>query len=603
MAPLYAGLASSVAAGYMSATDKMKLDNVWIDVTANTIANLVGDDSTLNDTNFATLYAALPVNGTLYFPPGTYRFAAELNLNRNVQARFLGAGRSRSLLKTTSATANLLHLSIDAFYNTFEELGFRASVAKTAGAYILMDHNNDYCDVRRCEFQGGFNDISFSGATAGNVTTVSECQFNTPSANGSRIVINGVNINIVIQASTINCGTVAGTVGMLINQSGAVQLVGNDFIGGVSCLLINATATVAAVFSTNCFYDQSTLGSTVKIMGASSTSRVKFTCCGITCGTAGAPGVTAFEIAGSGTGTSIPDGIDLDDCDLYNNGGAGTTTGILATGWRGLGVRNCRISGFTNGIDLTPYNANGVSKFQIVDNVIGPTENFSGNTTGIQVRAGAVQYGSSILAQNDLSGNTTAPWVYAPTLANTGIIVVRDNIGLVCAPANSAPGQLYSTTAITKVSSPSFYLPKNAPRPGTKVKFRVLVTCAATINTAPGFVPALRIGVNDTSADTAIVGTPAYSSAGTAALGTALYEWEIVFLSATTAQGSLRIQNLNNAATGVLSTAAPFALWLAISTSTFTIPTTTADNWIGAYFTSTVANIDTIRSVEYEVTQ
>lgn len=581
--------ATTTLAGALSANDKKKLDNEYIDVTSNSIANFVNDDSTDNLAAFNTLYAATPANSTWFYPAGAgYRFSAECAQNRDIHLRMLGCGRARSIVKTTSATANLFHQTIDAFYNTYEELGFQCTVTRTAGAAILMDHNAAYADVRRCEFQGQFNAVVYSGTQAGNVSTMSECHFNSPAAGGAQVTINGANINIFITLTNINV-TGVNCQGMVINQSGAVQLATNDFIGGANALLINATATVSAVFSINCFYDQSTLGSTVKIMGTAAVSRVKFIGCGITCGVVGNPSVTALEIAGSGTGTSIPDGIDLDDCDLYNSGSTGTTQGILATGWRGLGVKNCRVSGFTTGITLIGYNSNGLSKASITGCVIGPTENFAGNTFGIAAGSGSFFLGTTYIVYNDLSGNISGPL----NLGNITNIVIEKNGGLLLAPNNQGSQAPLPAATVTKCGV-SIPVPAFTPRSGARVRITIKYTNTGTIQT---FVPSLHYGAGDSSADATISSIPVALAAGTAVNGGCEIVWDLQYVSSTAVIVSFAFKNSNAAATGIAATITEFS-----QSVVQTVPVN-AQEFIGAYASSTVNAIVTPQAVGYEVWQ
>lgn len=600
--------ATTSLAGAMSPTDKQKLDNQYIDVTANSLVSaanqFVGDDSTDNAAKMAALYAATPLNSVWFYPTGRYRTSAELSQNRDIRLRQVGQGHIRSVIVTTSATAHIFHTTIDAYYNSWELLGFDSTVTRTGGTAILCDHQNAYSDVRRCGFTHQFNSISYSnsagGGVSGNISVIEDNVFDTPYAGGAQITINAPVCNCVVTNNTINCVGVAGN-GMVINQSGAVQVLGNDFIGGTDVFLINATGTVNSVFLTNNFLDQAGGGATFKISGTGAVARVKVLQCGIT---SGAAGLNAIELVNTGTGTAITDGIDIEDCDIYNNGFGGTTTGILATGWRGLGIKNNRISGFTNGVDLTPYNGNGISRFQIIGNVIGPTENFSGNTNGIQLRAGSFTYGSSILCDNDLSGNTTAPWVYAATVTAGDAIQVSGNAGLVCAQ-NQQPAQLFSTTAITRAGN-AVSFPANAARPGTRVKLTYKGTNAATINTAPGFVPTARFGAANSSADTNILTplTAAYTSAGTAVVGSATWELDFTILTATTAFVKIRYVNGNQAVSAFTGTGmSSHAFWEQIPTGVVTIPNISGNNFLAAYFTSTVANIVTMRAIDVEVWQ
>lgn len=511
-----------------------------------------GNTGAANRAAFNALYATIPVNSTLHFPAGTYDFDGELTLNRNVQMMFRGEGKSRSILRLTNATSNLFFLSISAYYYSFEELGFAATVTKTAGAFIGTNSaagDNAYLDVRRCEFKNHFVAINLSGIGAGNVGTISEVLINSPVANSVGIRINGENINMMLTNVTINHNPGAEGLGTCVEvlTSGAVQFVGCDFIGGQRTLDVNPTVSpVSALFFTNCFFDQAG-ETTVLFRGTRATSRVKFLQCGITNGNVA--NSVALSIAGTGTGTGIPEALDFELCDFYNSFAGLTCTGLSITGVRGIDIRNCRIAGFTVGIDITPFSANGVTKFNIQGNTIGPTENFPGNGTGIRVNAGAVQYGSYIITDNDLSGNTVAPLVENGTVAATSTEIVTGNIGLVSPPQNLFVNTALPLTTVTRLGA-AVAAPANGQRVGTRG--RITVTLHKSAATASTLTITLRNGVNNANTDAAVA-TLALG-AGTAATGAAtiIAEWQVV--TATTAMATIMVKN--NGATGVTNAAA-----------------------------------------------
>lgn len=577
--------ATTSTAGFMAANDKAKIDNLWYDVTNYGIST--ANSGAANVTAFNALYAALPLNSTVYFPPGTYDFNAELTMNLNLQLRIMGAGKSRSILNNTSTTANLFRLSIAAYYYTFEELGFKSTVTKTAGAAIQSSFDNALMDIRRCEFRNQFIGVDWSGVGSGNVGTMSECIFNTPAASGFQIRINGANINTMITNCTINC-TGVSAIGLEINQSGAIQMMGCDFIGGTNTMRVNATGVVSAVFATNCFFDQATLGSTVKFMGTFATSRVKFIQCGIT---TGAAGLAALEIAGTGSGTAIPEAIDFEQCDFYNNGFTGTTTGLLLTGVRGIDIKDCRISGFTNGVNLISYSAAGVTNFNIQGCTIGPTENFAGNATGILINAGSFAYGPSNISYNDLSGNTTGVTDNG-TYTNNQLQFIG-NIGYAVAPKAETPNTLLPAATVTRAGL-GWSLPSSTLRVGSHLRITVMVTTAATLQ-----IPTvtLKYGTNNSSADADQVGNTALGT-GSAALGSAKVVADFVVNSATTAVSHVDVLNGNTGTTGFTNA----ALQVRGSAGPITIATNT-NNFLSIYIAASVASAVTIRNVTYEVVQ
>jgi hypothetical protein len=534
-------------------------------INANDVGILTSNTGAANVTAFNAWYAGAATFSTLYFPGvGFYDFASTITLNRDIRVRFLGAGKGRSILRQTFAAGDLFTQTVAAYYISFEELGFTSSVTKTSGAAIHSTADTAYLDVNRCEFTSQYSSIWWENATAGNIGTIMECLFGSPSSTantdtaGGQIIINGSNINMMIQNCTINV-TGQSVNGLVVRQCGAVQVGNCDFIGGRNTLLVNATGVVSALYFTNCFFDQATLGSTVKFMGTFATSRTKFIQCGITTG--GGSGLVACEIAGTGTGTGIPEAIDFMMCDFYNNSFAGTTTGILITGVRGIDIRACRVSGFTFGIDITPYNGNGITNFNISDNTIGPTENFAGNGTGIRINAGSFQYGQSQIIANDISGNTTAALVDNGTYAANSPLVIVNNIGLAVAP--KALVATPATFAAVETVVHQVSLPANSLLVGTTLRFKAHGTVSAT---AAGTVLArLRIGTLGTTGDTQVCATAA-AGAATAAVG-----WTI--------EGYITIRSIGSGGTALgnisaIVTATPV---LSLQTATVAVNTTVAN--------------------------
>lgn len=577
--------------GYMSAADKLKVDNTWID--ANNIGILTSNTGAQNVTAFNAWYTTAPSFCTLKIPgQGIFDFNAELTLNRDIKLRVLGDGKGRSMLRNTSTTANLFNQTVTASYISFEELGFASNVTKTAGAAIRSSAANAYLDVRRCEFLNQFNGIELVGATSGDFGTINECLFGTPSTtagsntDGAQIKINGSSIDMMIQNCTINV-TGVSTTGLMVNQSGTVQVSTCNFIGGKNTLLVNATAAVAALFFTNVFFDQATLGSTVKFMGTFATSRVKFMQCGIT---TGAAGLSALEIAGTGSGTGIPEAIDFLLCDFYNNGFTGTTNGLLVTGVRGIDVKDCRISGFTNGINITPYSANGVTNFNFQGNTIGPTENFAANGTGIFINAGSFTYGMSNVSFNDLSGNTTAAITDGGSYINR-ILQASGNAGLAVTPKSEQPAALVAAATVTRCGS-GWSLPAGTLRAGSHLRITVGLTNVATLQ-----IPTvtLKYGTANTNADADQVGNTILGT-GSAALGSAILVANFIVMSTTTAMSHVQVLNGVTGTTGFTNA----IIQVRGSAGPITISTTTS-NFLSVYLNCSVASSVTIRDVSYEV--
>lgn len=544
--------ASTAFGGLQSASDKKKEDNLWYDVTANSIATLVGDDATDNTSAWNTFFAALPVGATVYFPAGTYRTSTGFNISADKHLRIIGAGKYVSYIKITGATGNGFHINGSYWFNTFEDLAFThlltgSSVTGGAGININPGASGSAVgtNIYRCSFTGLFIGVRAVGSQAANLSvwdsidiTASPTGFANAVPNGRGILWNGDTINMVLSNSTINMiypapafsqVPAAGSACMEVNQSGAIQLLGGEFIGGINTLLLNAnqggTTSVAAVYATNCFFDQSG-GATVKITGANIVNRCKFVQCGITGGDVATP--TAIEVSSSGTGaaggaTAAADGIDFFDCDIYPNGGSGTKTGVLINGSQAVDVSGCRISGWTSGITVTPVAAHGYTKFTATGNKLGATNNFTTpNTVGITLNAGSFQYGIVSIDNNDFTGSTT-PLTDASTIGPTHFKNINGNNGL--SSTGSLPalasggatllannGRGVVTVLVAETFLTTFRIPANGVQIGDIIHITGLIQGNAT---GTNFTPRVRIGAAGTIAD-AVVNVASAANTGAA---------------------------------------------------------------------------------------
>lgn len=508
--------------GFLTAAGFKKLNNIWVDMAAE--YGFVGDDATLNDAAWTAFLASPPpAFSTIFFPVGTYRFANEITLNQDKRWRFKGGGAQNTYIKTTSATANLFNFNVAGFYTTWEDLGFLSVPTKTAGAAIaITGGNNAGTDVRRCSFSGMFIGIDAQGANSANLSVWDSLNYASPPANGRMLRINGSSINVVVSNSTSNCGAagaaIAGTANVEVNQSGAVQIFGCDLIGAVNSLLLNANqgggTSIAAIYVDNTFFDQSG-GSTVKITGANTADRIKFTQCGIAAGLIGTP---AFEVAGTGAGavgtaTAMPAGISLIDCDIYYAPGASTSSGILINGCQDINIQNTRIAGFSgvggSGVHVIPSAANQ-TRVRVNGCRIGPNSNLTiNNLIGIQLDVGASGLGALSITDNDIAGNGTAI-SDSSTIAAGSSKFINNNLGASAGLSATlfAPGGTALTA--TEAIIAQIALPANSCKVGTTFSFIM-----NGISTATAMQVKLHIGPLGTIADPAVIATAA-TLAGTA---------------------------------------------------------------------------------------
>jgi len=576
--------------------------NGWYDVTD---YGLINNGSTDNLALINTMLSSIPSGSIVYFPSGTYAFSATINPGSKY-FRFIGTGYYNSILKTLSATADLFTLTDANWYTSFEDLQFTTSVNKTAGAMIntgtASSSGNVGINVRRCSFTAAgsgvyiFNGIVYNGTNSGNITVLEDSVFTNFSNYGVSLVgnttTNSTAASLIISGTVMNGSLSVGNAlaGVQVTQAGALQIDNTDIIGCVNNLLVNpATGSpVQGVFSlyvTNTYFDNS-FGSCIKLTSTGNIERCKFIGCSFTVST-GSTGYSAFEI--SSTATILPTSIDIINCNILNTfSNSGTSNGILATGFTDINIFNNNISGWTNGIQVTPSTPNGGTKLFIKENIIAPIGNIATNTVGILLNAGSFTYGSIFINDNYISNTTNI--TDNSTLISTGQKVIQNNTGLLTAkPANYTSTTIPLTTITNVDSTGGLFIPSNI-RPSS-IRITVYATNAATIQTLTATV---RFGTNNTNADTAVL-TQAFT-AGTAALGSGTFVFDVDIASSTLMFAALKFYNGNNAATGIAANISLFASLNAAATIV-----TTSNSWLGVYFSSATASAITIKSVKYEI--
>lgn len=521
--------ATTTTPGSLSAADKRIIDSLHYDAVAD--FGFVGNDSTLNDSAWTAAKAALPVGAVLFFPAGTYRVANEMTIDVDKRIQFKGAGRYTSIIKTTSATANIFNVSIPAWYNSWSDLGFQSTVTKTAGAAIALTSGSAIgSNVYRCWMTGIFRGIDANGSQSGNLSVWADLDISAIPNGGRGIKIQGDTINVMIHNATINAGAATTSACVEINQSGAVQVTGCDWIQGTNVLLINATAGAGpqACYFTNCFFDQPQ-GSVVKIMGTQTANRIKFTQCGIApTGNNHGVEINGTGAGGVGTATALPAGISIVDCDIYCQVGTGTGAGVLVNGCQDVNIQNSRSTGFGGaggaGIRVIP-SASNQTKVRINGCIIGPNSNLTvTNTVGVEIQAGASALAALSVTDNLILGNGTAITDASAILA-TATKNINNNQGAAAGlTAQVTAGGTLTTTTETAVPGAQIYFPANSIKVGTTVQWTRVDTVSATSTT----IEKARIGTAGTTGDATNISS---TSVASGAAGSVFVEGSITFTS------------------------------------------------------------------------
>lgn len=520
-------LATQTVKGLLSAADKKILDDLHYDFVAD--FGGVGNDSTDNLAAFNTALSTMPSGSTLFIPTGTYRVSGEITISLDRKITFKGAGRYASIIKTTSATANIFNISAVAWRNTWVDLGFLSTVNKTAGACIAITlgqaatfptntavSNNVY----RCWFSsdgGGtiFQAINYTGWQAGNLSVLADLDISGISNGGRGIFIFGSTINVMLHNITINGGAATTSASCEIQASGAVQVTACDWIQSTNAVLFNAATQLGAqaCYFTNVFFDQPQ-ADVIKVIGGFTTGRIKFTQCGIATATSGfsAVLVNGTGAGAVGTATALPAGISVVDCDIYHAAGGSTGAGITANGCQDINIQSCRVTGYSGaggaGVNAIA-SAGGQTKIRVNGCIIGPNSNLTvTNTDGVKL-SGA--FGALSVTDNFLVGNTQA-------INDTSTMVagaqknINNNAGALAgfnASFVSAAGVALSATeaVLAQINAPA-----NSLKLGTTIKFLITGTAIITVTTTIR----VHIGTAGTVADAQIlnVGPSAAGVAG-----------------------------------------------------------------------------------------
>lgn len=490
----------------------------WYDVTAYGVlsTNTAAQNVTAMNTLLGT---TAPAGATIYFPAGIYQFNAKWGTSGvfpNKMFTFQGQGSNRAGSPATAyteiqLTANLsgsfITLPDTYWYTQFYNMVFTTTVAQTAGA-VIASGSNVGINVKDCAFQGTsasatFNNcLDYTGAQGANSTIVSNC--NLSGFTGSGIIVNGGGSSLVVNNTVIQglwgTATQAAVAGINCRVVGALQVTNCDILGAINNLLVapQAAEVAASIQICNTFFDNA-LGSCIKVSGAGATVRMKFEECTFTTSNGGT-GFSAVELASTFAYSANGQAIDFNNCNILNTfATTGTTFGFLVSGTAELGLSNCRVAGWTTGVQVTPLATAGRTKLIFTGNTIGNTGDYPANTTGISLLVGGAAYGTVQIFNNNLAGNTTA-LLDASTIAASTQRLVGDNIGMVDGMAKVTANNAATTTTVETVVL-QLPLPANSVKVGTT--FRYTLVCHPALTTVT--TCRVRIGSAGTIADASVI--------------------------------------------------------------------------------------------------
>lgn len=426
-----------MALTYPAATDP-RADNFYNKVIYNVLDAGISPANTgaANVTAWNALMGVVADNSEVFFPPGpsAYQFASVCAIPAGKHLRVSGASNQKSMIQTTSATADIF--TVGDWYNEFTGLKFTSSVTRSAGAAINSG-NNVAMNVSFCDFAGMWDGIVYTGgASAGNLAVVSSCNWSATLNRG--IVLDGQNANTIIEKCVMDGTSGVQQVGLELLQCGSVVVSNCDFIRSVNNLRFNPVSPngVFSAYFVNTFFDSSS-ASSVKFTNTGNVQRIKF----VNCWFSGS--VIGCEFAS--TAATLPTAIDFINCDIFGNSGRG----IYANGVQDFSVDTCRIAGNTTAGVETNASTGSVTKFNLQNNALCPTAGFGANGTGVLINAGT--YGGYAVTGNDVRNNTTGNITDNGSTATVDLKVINDNLGHLISGSigNTAATVVTSTTADT----------------------------------------------------------------------------------------------------------------------------------------------------------
>lgn len=588
--------ATTSAAGSLSGADKLKVDDMWIDV-----RNFGIDPANSAAANTTALTALVGASGTaasgstIYFPGGTYQFNANVTVGAKAYT-FIGQGNQLTggytILQLVTGTTGLLTLTSGNWYTTFRNFTFTCVTTQVSGSMVTVNDNVGV-NFTNCSFaaQGGqaFNCIDYTGTgAAANTTVIDTCFISGFKNFGINVAADGASlvvVNTIIQGqwgTTVQCAAA----GINVINAGAVQVDNCDLLGAVNNLLLAPTTgkVIASVYVTNTYMDAA-FGSCLKITGAGATVRCRFISVSFTTSNA-STAFSAVEISTSVTAGA--QGIDFENCSVLNTfSTTGTTNGFLITGAADISIVACRIAGWTNGINLTPFNSNGKTQPMIEDNTIGPTGGIAGNSVGILLNAGAVQYGDTLIQNNIVSGNTSAPITDNSTHTTTAFKLISGNAGWMGgagdlqALSSAGAARIATRGTVTSGTTATLLFTARIPPNSVSVGQKFLIRLTGQTSALATITISVLGGANGTTADT-IISTVASSAAAANAYVTHEALATVVALGATanvaSSGYSVILASVANKASvaEVIANAPTTAAWflsvaVTASTGTFTV--------------------------------
>lgn len=316
---------------------------------------LAKGDGVTDDT--ASIQAAIDYviargGGSLYIPAGTYNVSVALVVTNGSNLKIYGDGPAASVIRTTSATANVFFSSSTDFYQTFDNFRITSSVTRTAGAYFDLAFfcrglfSNLKLDawfhgfiLRKFEQSAMFEVRGVNPSGAGNAL-----QAGTAAASNQGADLKILNSFFTGNDDTNPSSAPVGLIGLLGYDVEAIFGVNSSFQNFASNNMYVSPQFAAQNWHfTQCFFDGTRNGHNIVFTGAGVKAKFSFTGCWVasagklTGGSADSHGVYAtnngtyldMSFTGGRIRENTGDGILFENADIdfnitgvdfYNNG-------------------------------------------------------------------------------------------------------------------------------------------------------------------------------------------------------------------------------------------------------------------------------------------
>jgi hypothetical protein len=418
-----------------------------------------GDRVTDDTAAINAAIAATPANGTLYFPTGNYLASTAFEITKTLTIS--GDGRLASTITTASPTADIFTITagVDIY-----DMGFDASVTRTAGAFVNWSTGAGRCRIDRFWMTHSFYGIRIASASSGDFF-ISDGEILEWVTGGGGIRIDGGDA-IQINSCLLDQGAAPGVgYGIYITNTGDVAIVASDIMAAGFGLFVNPTSgqSTPSVWADTTYFDNCQTGVRLQADGGT-ISRAKFTGCWMSSATTS--GVILATSAGGEVG-----GVDFIGCHVFGNTNDGIS--IADSGVWDVQVNGCAIAGNGGaGVDV-----NTTHPWRVENCRIGAAYGWGGNTSGgILIDAGCT--GFAIIG-NDLTGNQVSALSGAGLYAAGSIAIIKDNLGWV----TSASGTSNIGTGLAAVTV-THGLNSNGVAPGTdKISLSLLTGLGTAGNT------------------------------------------------------------------------------------------------------------------------